>query len=159
MRNDYHEIIIFNADTSFLRTLDSSIKRNTAVIRKLKQISEDQKESLIEELKSVNLSKFVSEAVSYICEAKLKTSDIQTAVQVKLNLHLTVQVFQNTPLLLSCLLKKHQLFGGSCEECNNKHEHRVLGKKNVQADHCALISNNAICTRLDFTYDRLMISY
>lgn len=119
MRNDYHEIIIFNADTSFLRTLDSSIKRNTAVIRKLKQISEDQKESLIEELKSVNLSKFVSEAVSYICEAKLKTSDIQTAVQVKLNLHLTVQVFQNMPLLLSCLLKEHQLFGGSCEQYKN----------------------------------------
>lgn len=104
------KLLYLNADTSFLRTLDSSIKRNTAVIRKLKQISEDQKETLIEELKSVNLSKFVSEAVSYICEAKLKTSDIQTAVQVKLNMHFTAQFFQNTPLLLSCLLKKHQFF-------------------------------------------------
>jgi regulator of nonsense transcripts 2 len=89
--NDYHIVIVFsNADSSFLRTLDSSIKRNTAVIRKLKQISEDQKEALIEELKSVNLSKFVSEAVSYICDAKLKTSDIQAAVQVKLNTDLTL---------------------------------------------------------------------
>lgn len=36
----------------------------------------------MDELKSVNLSKFVSEAVSYICEAKLRSADIQAAVQV-----------------------------------------------------------------------------
>jgi regulator of nonsense transcripts 2 len=60
------------------------------VIRKLKQISEDQKEALMEDLKSINLSKFVSEAVSYICDAKLKSSDVQAAVQVKLNTGLTL---------------------------------------------------------------------
>lgn len=65
-----------------MRTLDSSIKRNTAVIKKLKQISEDQREGLIDELRGVNLSKFVTEAVAAICDAKLKTSDIQAAVQV-----------------------------------------------------------------------------
>ena len=36
----------------------------------------------MDELRSVNLSKFVSEAVAAICDAKLKTSDIQAAVQV-----------------------------------------------------------------------------
>ena len=71
-------------DTNILRTFDSSIKRNTAVIKKLKQINEEQKEGLLEELKAVNLSKFVSEAVAAICEAKLKTSDINAAVQVVL---------------------------------------------------------------------------
>ena len=70
------------ADSSFLRTLDSSIKRNTAVIKKLKQINEEQRESLIDELRGVNLSKFVSEAVTAICDAKLRSSDIQAAVQV-----------------------------------------------------------------------------
>jgi len=69
-------------DSGFLRTLDSSIKRNTAVIKKLKQINEEQKEGLMEELRNVNLSKFVSEAVTSICDAKLRTSDIQAAVQV-----------------------------------------------------------------------------
>ena len=69
-------------DSGFLRTLDSSIKRNTAVIKKLKQINEEQREGLMDELRSVNLSKFVSEAVTAICDAKLKTSDIQAAVQV-----------------------------------------------------------------------------
>lgn len=70
------------SDSGFLRTLDSSIKRNTAVIKKLKQINEEQREGLMDELRSVNLSKFVSEAVTAICDAKLKTSDIQAAVQV-----------------------------------------------------------------------------
>lgn len=77
--SDFYDVF---SDTSFLRTLDSSIKRNTAVIKKLKQINEEQRESLMDELRSVNLSKFVSEAVTAICEAKLRTSDIQAAVQV-----------------------------------------------------------------------------
>lgn len=72
-------------DSGFLRTLDSSIKRNTAVIKKLKQINEEQREGLMEELRSVNLSKFVSEAVTAICEAKLRAADIQAAVQVTIS--------------------------------------------------------------------------
>ncbi|RXH94326.1 hypothetical protein DVH24_024010 [Malus domestica] len=68
-------------DTGFLRTLDSSIKRNTAVIKKLKQINEEQREGLMDDLRVVNLSKFVSEAVTAICDAKLRSSDIQAAVQ------------------------------------------------------------------------------
>lgn len=72
----------FVSDTGFLRTLDSSIKRNTAVIKKLKQINEEQREGLMEELRGVNLSKFVSEAVTAICDAKLRSTDIQAAVQV-----------------------------------------------------------------------------
>ncbi|KAL6633939.1 hypothetical protein ACP70R_026610 [Stipagrostis hirtigluma subsp. patula] len=70
-------------DANYLRTLDSSIRRNTTVIKKLKTINDEQKDGLMDELKSVNLSKFVSEAVSYICEAKLRSADIQAAVQVK----------------------------------------------------------------------------
>ncbi|GFP82417.1 regulator of nonsense transcripts upf2 [Phtheirospermum japonicum] len=73
-------------DSGFLRTLDSSIKRNTAVIKKLKQINDEQREGLMDELRSVNLSKFVSEAVTAIGEAKLKASDIQPAVQVAIHL-------------------------------------------------------------------------
>jgi regulator of nonsense transcripts 2 len=74
-------------DSAYLRTLDSSIKRNTAVIKKLKQINEEQREGLMDDLRGVNLSKFVSEAVTAICEAKLKSSDIQAAVQICSLLH------------------------------------------------------------------------
>ncbi|KAK8575616.1 hypothetical protein V6N12_063284 [Hibiscus sabdariffa] len=90
-------------DSGFLRTLDSSIKRNTAVIKKLKQINEEQKEALMEELRNVNLSKFVSEAVSAICDAKLKSSDIQAAVQICSLLHQRYKDF--SPSLVQGLLK------------------------------------------------------
>nr|GMC88135.1 regulator of nonsense transcripts UPF2 [Ipomoea batatas] len=69
-------------DSGFLRSLDSSIKRNTAVIKKLKQINEEQREGLMDELRNVNLSKFVGEAVTAICDAKLRTVDIQATVQI-----------------------------------------------------------------------------
>ncbi|GMY08688.1 regulator of nonsense transcripts UPF2 isoform X1 [Fagus crenata] len=90
-------------DSGFLRTLDSSIKRNTAVIKKLKQINEEQREGLMEELRSVNLSKFVSEAVTAICDAKLRSSDIQAAVQICSLLHQRYKDF--SPSLIQGLLK------------------------------------------------------
>jgi regulator of nonsense transcripts 2 len=53
----------------------------------------------MDELKSVNLSKFVSEAVSYICEAKLRSADIQAAVQVidVSNFYLHQYISKNCP--------------------------------------------------------------
>ncbi|XP_034203033.1 regulator of nonsense transcripts UPF2 isoform X4 [Prunus dulcis] len=90
-------------DTGFLRTLDSSIKRNTAVIKKLKQINEEQREGLMDDLRGVNLSKFVSEAVTAICDAKLRSSDIQAAVQICSLLHQRYKDF--SPSLLQGLLK------------------------------------------------------
>ncbi|KAK6933282.1 MIF4G-like, type 3 [Dillenia turbinata] len=90
-------------DSAFLRTLDSSIKRNTAVIKKLKLINEEQREGLMDELRSVNLSKFVSEAVTAICDAKLRTSDIQAAVQICSLLHQRYKDF--SPSLIQGLLK------------------------------------------------------
>lgn len=87
------------SDSGSLRALDSSIKRNTAVIKKLKQINEEQREGLLDELKNVNLSKFVSEAVTSICEAKLRTSDIQAAVQV-----VFLELNFSLPSNLRCLL-------------------------------------------------------
>ncbi|KAI3989871.1 hypothetical protein MKX01_040841 [Papaver californicum] len=90
-------------DTGFLWTLDSSIKRNTAVIKKLKQINEEQKEGMMEELRHVNLSNFVSEAVTAICDAKLRTSDIQAAVQICSLLHQRYKEF--CPSLVQGLLK------------------------------------------------------
>ncbi|KAK9282639.1 hypothetical protein L1049_010858 [Liquidambar formosana] len=90
-------------DSGFLRTLDSSIKRNTAVIKKLKQINEEQREGLLDDLRSVNLSKFVSEAVTAICDAKLKSSDINAAVQICSLLHQRYKDF--SPSLVQGLLK------------------------------------------------------
>ncbi|XP_048446405.1 regulator of nonsense transcripts UPF2 isoform X2 [Pyrus x bretschneideri] len=57
----------------------------------------------MDDLRGVNLSKFVSEAVTAICDAKLRSSDIQAAVQICSLLHQRYKDF--SPTLLQGLLK------------------------------------------------------
>ncbi|KAL8162192.1 hypothetical protein V2J09_013681 [Rumex salicifolius] len=115
-------------DAGFLRTLDSSIKRNTAVIKKLKQITEEQREGLVDELRGVNLSKFVSEAVSSICEAKLKSSDIQAAVQICSLLHQRYQDF--SPTLIQGLIKVFSP-GKSVEDMETDRNSKAMKKRSI----------------------------
>eukprot|EP00249_Psilotum_nudum_P018824 c26978_g1_i1 orf=54-3764(+) len=114
-------------DASFLRSLDSSIKRNTTVIKKLKQINEEQREGLLEELRAVNLSKFVSEAVAAICDAKLKSADINAAVQVCSLLHQRYKDF--TPSLFQGLLKV--FFPGKVTEDDGDRSIRAMRKRST----------------------------
>ena len=77
-----------------LKKLDSTIKKvkrrcycvntgkNTAFIKKLRNLSEENRDQLVRELKCLNLSRYVSEAVSAICEAKLKYTGLNAAVEV-----------------------------------------------------------------------------
>lgn len=67
---------------SSLRSLDSSIKKNTALVKKLKQLTEDTKETVLKEVSELNLSKYISEVVQAICESKLKVADVGAVVQV-----------------------------------------------------------------------------
>ncbi|KAG0711998.1 Regulator of nonsense transcripts 2 [Chionoecetes opilio] len=67
--------------------LDSSLKKNTAFIKKLKNLTESQHDSLVKELQSLNLTKYVSEVAQAVVEAKLKMSDIHTAVHICSLLH------------------------------------------------------------------------
>ncbi|XP_037447509.1 regulator of nonsense transcripts UPF2-like [Triticum dicoccoides] len=115
-------------DANYLRTLDSSIKRNTTVIKKLKTINDEQKDGLMDELKSVNLSKFVSEAVSYICEAKLRSADIQAAVQVCSLLHQRYKDF--SPCLIQGLLKVF-LPGKSGDDLDTDKNSRAMKKRST----------------------------
>ncbi|CAK9142961.1 unnamed protein product [Ilex paraguariensis] len=115
-------------DSGFLRTLDSSIKRNTAVIKKLKQISEEQREGLMDELRIVNLSKFVSEAVTAICDARLRTSDIQAAVQICSFLHQRYTDFSSS--LVQGLLKVF-FPGKSVEDLDADKNLRAMKKRST----------------------------
>lgn len=114
-------------DANVLRTLDSSIKRNITVIKKLKMINDEAKSVLIEELKTLNLSKFVSEAVSYICEAKLRSTDIQAAVQICSLLHQRYIDF--SPCLIQGLLKV--LFLGKSVEYDSDKNARAMKKRST----------------------------
>ncbi|XP_052781372.1 regulator of nonsense transcripts 2-like isoform X2 [Mya arenaria] len=71
----------------FFGKLDSSLKKNTAFVKKLKLLSESQKESLTKEFNSLNLSKYIGEVAVSIVEAKLKMSDIGCAIHLCSILH------------------------------------------------------------------------
>ncbi|XP_005093367.2 regulator of nonsense transcripts 2 isoform X2 [Aplysia californica] len=69
-------------DESFFSKLDSSLKKNTAFIRKVRNLTESQKDSLCKELLGLNLTKYIGEVAGAIIEAKLKMSDVPCASQV-----------------------------------------------------------------------------
>lgn len=65
-----------------LNKLDSSIKKNSALVKKLKVFTESQKEQILSEIERLNLTKFISEVASSIIEAKLKLSDIPAVIEL-----------------------------------------------------------------------------
>lgn len=67
--------------------MDSSIKKNTAFVRKLKNFTEAQKESILKDINTLNLTKYISEVANAIVEAKLKMTDIASILQVCVVLH------------------------------------------------------------------------
>jgi len=74
--------ILTFSDESFFRKLDSSLKKNTAFVRKMKSFTEAQKDPIIKEMNSLNLSKYIGEVASAIVEAKLKMNDILAIVEI-----------------------------------------------------------------------------
>ena len=70
-----------------LSKLDSSMKKNAGLVRKLKQLHEGNVTQLLNEMDKVNQTKYVSEAVSSLLEAPLKTKDMEASVQVCCALH------------------------------------------------------------------------
>ncbi|KFM57642.1 Regulator of nonsense transcripts 2, partial [Stegodyphus mimosarum] len=74
-------------EESFFSKLDSSLKKNTAFIKRLRNMTDAQKDSLIKDMNMLNLTKYISEAAAAIVDAKLKMSDVNTAVQICSILH------------------------------------------------------------------------
>lgn len=83
-----HENIDYtNDDLDGLEKLDSSIKKNSAFVKRLKVFSESQKGQILDEVGKLNLTKFISEVAASLIEAKLKLSDIPSVIEIctKLN--------------------------------------------------------------------------
>ena len=70
------------------------MKRNSALIKKLRQLSHESKDSLLSDIQKTNQSKYVSEAVAAITDANLKSKDITAAVEVCSALHQRYSDFQ-----------------------------------------------------------------
>ena len=85
--------------------MDGSIKKNTAFVKKLKaQITTDNLPSLLKELNSLKLEKYLSELIVSISECRLKsTGDAIAAAEICLNLDKRFPGFSEE--LLEALLK------------------------------------------------------
>ncbi|XP_065363100.1 regulator of nonsense transcripts 2 [Calliphora vicina] len=81
-------------DTYFAK-LDSSLKRNTAFVKKLKQFTAAQLDILMKDMKGLNLSKYISEICSALSEAKIKMTDVPAVVLLCSKLHQTYADFDN----------------------------------------------------------------
>lgn len=91
-------------EEAFFSRLDSSLKKNTAFVKKLRTLTEQQRDALSNDFASLNLSKYIGEAVSSVVEAKLKISDVGCAVHLCSLFHQRYAEF--APLLLQAW-KKH----------------------------------------------------
>ena len=110
-------------DASSVTKLDSSMKKNTAMIRKLKTLHDGNAASILSDLERVNQSKYVSEAVSAILEAPLKAKDVKAAVRV-----------------CSILCQRYDDFGSILKE-------RLLG---MLLASTTSVSKKRVCIRLFF---------
>ncbi|XP_069694080.1 regulator of nonsense transcripts 2-like isoform X2 [Periplaneta americana] len=87
LRQENQDVASLRPDESYFSKLDSSLKKNTAFVRKLKTFTCSQLDSLLKDMASLNLTKYVSEAASAIVEAKLKMTDVTAAVELCNTLH------------------------------------------------------------------------
>lgn len=67
--------------------LDSSLKKNTAFVRKLRNFTGPQLDSLLKDMAGLNLSMYISEVASAIVDAKLKLTDVPAAVALCSEVH------------------------------------------------------------------------
>lgn len=72
---------------SHFTRLDSSLKKNTAFVKKLKQFTAAQLDTLLNDMALLNLTKYISEISTSLVEAKLKMTDISAALTLCSRLH------------------------------------------------------------------------
>lgn len=79
----------------FFFKLDSSLKKNTAFVKKLKQFTAAQLDSLLKDMSTLNLTKYISEVSSALSEAKIKLTDVSAAITLCSELHRVYADFPN----------------------------------------------------------------
>lgn len=106
---------------SFFTKCDSSLKKNTAFVKKLKQFTASQLDGLLKDMAGLNLTKYISEVSAAIVEAKLKMSDVLPALTLCSKLHQTYAEF--SPSFLENWQKILHVKGG--EKIGNPSKMRV----------------------------------
>ncbi|XP_012145695.1 UPF2 regulator of nonsense mediated mRNA decay isoform X2 [Megachile rotundata] len=91
---------------SYFSKLDSTLKRNTTFVKKLKNFSSIQLDVVLKDMTHLNLTKYVSEVATALVDAKLKMTDVASAIKVCSFLHQTyvefsTHFFENWQRILS----------------------------------------------------------
>nr|XP_058955604.1 regulator of nonsense transcripts 2-like isoform X1 [Pocillopora verrucosa] len=108
--------IVQRPEESYFKGKDSSVKKNSAFIKKLRTITEAQRESLEQEFAGLNLSRYVQEAVAAVIDGvpKLKLADVRCAGHVCGLIHQVYGDFSEP--LKKGLVKIFDGYGGKDEE-------------------------------------------
>lgn len=103
-------------EESHFKGRDSSVKKNSAFIKKLRTITEAQRESLEQEFAGLNLSKYVQEAVAAILDGltKLKLADVRCMSHICGLIHQEYNDFSEP--LKKGIMKTFDNYGGKEEE-------------------------------------------
>ncbi|XP_020710978.2 regulator of nonsense transcripts 2 isoform X2 [Athalia rosae] len=67
---------------SYFSKLDSSLKKNTTFVKKLKNFCSPQVDTVLKDATNLNLTKYISEVATALVEAKLKMTDVGPAIKV-----------------------------------------------------------------------------
>lgn len=83
--------------------LDTSVKKNTAFVKKIRNMTESNKEIIMKDLENLNLSRYISELATALVETKIKLNETSLFVQICSFLHLRYPEF--SAQLLECWIK------------------------------------------------------
>lgn len=133
-------------DDSFFFKLDSSLKKNTAFVKKLKQFTAAQLDSLLKDMSGLNLSKYISEVSQALIEAKLKMTDVPAVITLCSKLHeiyaeFSQHFFENWQKLLTV-------------KPGEKHQNANLSKLRVDLRlYCELLSVGIFPNKVSAEFD------
>lgn len=78
---------------SYFSKLDSSLKKNTTFVKKIKNFTSTQIDAYLKDMSTLNLSKYISEIAAAIVDSKLKMTDVAAAIKMCCVLHQTYSDF------------------------------------------------------------------
>lgn len=116
MREKNLAAVVQRPEESYFKGKDSSVKKNSAFTKKLRTITEAQRESLEQEFAGLNLSRYVQEAVAAVIDGvpKLKLADVRCVAHVCGLIHQVYGDFSEP--LKKGLVKMFDGYGGKEEE-------------------------------------------
>lgn len=87
IRNKNQNVQNLRPNEAYFSKLDSNLKKNTTFVKKIRNFSASQIDSLMKDISGLNLTKYVSEVAAALVDAKLKMTDIASAVKLCSALH------------------------------------------------------------------------